>query len=361
MIGDISLASRGPISPHVSHQSGRDIDTTPLVRNAYRVAASTRVDSGRQERAMDLTSTIVASASLLLGGCLSGLVPDAESGTSSGGTTGTQGTDVTGPSPGSSGSPPGGTSAAETANGSTLGTSSGPLGDSSSGSDSGSGGSVSVCPDEGDRRTASISFSGAAVDEQGWENVDAMCFVAGFEEGEGTSEYALECDEGGPEPTQRVLFAPPISALGVGMTVRLRYLRQDVIDGRFYWAFALHDLEGTLVMGNYRNRLPSNAPTDPATFFAPFEFTPVKGLCPPEPPEDDEDGGFISDPCPFVRTPFGVSVALGDQTTTVLDGTVRSVSGYEFNVSAFVAEFVDPESICPSDGELVSLHIFSEE
>lgn len=300
---------------------------------------------------------IVVVASFLLSGCTGSLVPEAQPDSSSTGVSESTGTGASEPSADTSGSPPEGTSVSDTTSGPALDTSSGAA-DSSSSSDSSSG--LPVCLDEGTWRGAAISGPNPLGTEE-WENVDATCLVRDFERGGGTSEYTLECDEGGPEPTVRTLYAPFISALDVGMTVRLRYLREIVIDGPSYRAFAIHDLEGALVVGNYRNHVPSDAPTDSATFFAPFEFDSVDGLCAPEPRRGDEGGSFVIDPCPFARTPLGVRVAFGDETTTIVDRTTRSVAGYEFNVSAYFADFVDPESGCGRDRDFVSVHVFSEQ
>ena len=145
------------------------------------------------------------------------------------------------------------------------------------------------------------------------------------------------------------------------MTVRLRYLRQIVIDGRYYEAFAIHDRSGVLLMGNYRNNIPGNAPIDPTTFFAPLEFETVDAGCPVEPPEEDDGRDFISNPCPFARTPLAVQVTSGEQTSAIVDGTARSVGGYELNVSASFVDYVDPELGCGRDREAVSVYIFSEQ
>lgn len=306
----------------------------------------------------DLNSTIVATALLLLCGCLSNRDPGTQADSSSTGMTESTGTGASDPSRGSFGSSSGVTSATEKTSGATPDTSSGSA-DSSSSSDSGNG--LPVCLDEGTWRGAEIELGRNMSDSQEWENVDATCVVSGFERGGGPSEYALTCDEGEAEPTVRLLHAPFIAALELGMTVRLRYLRQHVLDGSFYRAFAIHDIEGALVMGSYRNGLPSDAPTDPATFFEPFEFESVDGLCAGEAPGEDGGGTFIIDPCPFVRTPLGLSVTSGDQSTTILDGTTRSVGGYEFNVSAYFADFVDPEPGCGSSREFVFVNVFSEQ
>ncbi len=242
--------------------------------------------------------------------------------------------------------------------GSTSETNSGSTGGSSSSSETGGG--HSACGPRGPLRTATVQLGRGIPDATGWENVDATCFVGGMERGGGSSDYRLECDEGEPEPTVRMVSAPFIAALELGMTVRLRYLRQHVTDGRFYFAFAIHDLEDRLVMGNYQNQLPNSAPLDPATFFAPFEFESVDGLCPTERPVDDGGGAFISNPCPFARTSLGIRITAGDEDSTIVDGAAGSVSGYEFNIAAFFVDFVDPNSECGLDRELISIHVFSE-
>lgn len=301
-------------------------------------------------------SSIVAVASFLLFGCTGSLVPETQSDGSSRGRTESTGTGVPDTSGDSSGSPSGVTSVSETTTGSTLGTSSAADSSSSSG-----GTGASACKPEGSLRTASVEF-GVNVPKGGaWETVDATCFVGGFERGGGTSEYALECDEGEPEPTQRSLRAPFIPALDVGMTVRLRFLSEQVTDGRYYEAFAIHDLSGVLLMGNYRNNIPSNAPIDPTTFFAPLEFEPVDAGCPVEPPAEDDGRDFISNPCPLARTSLAVTVTSGEQSSSIVDETARSVGGYEFNVFASFLDFVDPDTECGSDRETVSVYVFSEQ
>ncbi len=168
----------------------------------------------------------------------------------------------------------------------------------------------------------------------------------------------LECDVGEAEPMQRTLRSAPIEALTVGMTIRLRYLQQEVIDGPFYYAFAIHDLDGTLLVGNYRNNVPNDAPVDPTTFFEPFEFDAVDGLCGTERWED-EGGMFVQDPCPQNRTPLGVEVSDGARSTTIIDDSAETFAGYEFNIHASFVELLDVTGTCGVDGDRISAYIFA--
>lgn len=288
---------------------------------------------------------------------MNNLVAETQSDGSSSGVTESTGTGVPDTTTDESGSLSGVTSVSETSSGSTPSTSSAAdSGDSSSG---GTGGSA--CAPEGSLRTASVELGVNLVGDRAWENVDSTCFVGGMERGGGSSEYALECDEGEAQPVERSLRAPFIPALDLGMTIRLRYLRQIVTDGRYYEAFAVHDLSGVLLMGNYRNNIPSNAPIDPTTFFAPLEFDPVEVGCPVEPPAEDDGRDFISAPCPFARTPLAVRVTSGERTLSIMDGTAGSLGGYEFDVFAFFLDYVDPDTECGSDRESVSVYVFSEQ
>lgn len=165
---------------------------------------------------------------------------------------------------------------------------------------------MSVCdpqPDYDTEMSVRLEVPDGFSDELG---IDATCIVdavqtdGGLDPGE--HRVVLRCNEAEVEVERALIVRTEgVASLpfDVGASVRLRVDVSISIDTGGWQEIAVHDAEGTLLLGRHDGGLAPDE-IDSASWFAPFTFTLDTSVCGIDEllPPEEEGGGFILVPCP---------------------------------------------------------------